>query len=322
VSVSPAANSNGWVHLAWVAKAVSATNSSYYLYANGQLVAAQLPTGGSAGTLLPFNVYYDGSPQRVGVMFQVNDFNNKLFFSEVQVYAVPNGDDAAGGNGAALYLGGNCTGFQSKYAAPAGLLSSTFAQAPDVAHRFALSAPNVLGTSPLSAATMTDSHPSVNGNPSWNVSAATSGALSTWLNQYGVNDIGVPLSSASVYVDLGARDYGLLALNATDGLNASAPGVSFSFWLTRTAATAGSAATRLATIVGNTYDDYSYTIALTPRGGATAHTVDVSWPACQGDAAFVSVLPNGTLNTPGTHHVLVSHSSLSSMQVRGRAAPF
>lgn len=319
VTVSPAANANGWIHLAWAAKAVSGGIGGYYLYANGQLVAAQTPAS-ATGTLLPFNAYYDGSLQRVGFNFLVNDFNNKLYFAELQVYGVPNGDDAAGGNAAALYLGGECTSYAAKFSVAAtSLVNSVYEQEYGPAHRFTFTALNVSGAAASwTSATLVDA-----GRPGgW---GAVAGSLPPWVNAYGVQDVGALLSNGSAYLDLGAADYGFATLSAaqsaaamgtsTESSASPSAGVAFSFWLTRTEKTVGANATRLLTVVGNTYDDYAYSVGLTPRGGATAHTVDVSWPACQGNAAFVSVLPNGTLNTAGLHHVLVAHSMQASLQV-------
>ena len=314
VTVYPAANANGWIHLTWAAKYSPALGGTgYYLYANGQLVASQSPAGTSAGTLLPFTAYYDGSLQRIGFMFQVSDFNGKLFFGELQVYSVSGGDDNSN-NAASLYVGGKCTDFTNKYASLNPVLNTaTYAEEADNTHRYFFGAGNALGVvTAWNATTVADTH---TGNATtW---APVYGSLNPYVNTFGLPDVGAILDGPNAYLELGPRDYGLVAINATDGLSATAPGVSFSFWMTRTAAALGSQgnATRLLTVIGNTYDDYNYTIALAPRAGPTYHTVDVSWPACQGDAAFVSTLPTGTLNTAGTHHIAVSHSATSAVQV-------
>ena len=239
-----------------------------------------------------------------------------------QVYSTPGGDDNAN-NGAALYLGGSVADFTTKpYNAALiipTLTNSTYAQEADNVHRLFFGKGEVLGAvSNWNQNNLFDTH-SATGGSTWSVVGST--AINVYANNNASQpDVGGILDSTSAYVDLGARDYGLAALTAADGMSASAPGVSFTFWLTRTAnASHAGATTRLLTVLGNTYDDYSYSIGLTPRGGATQHTVDVSWPSCQGDAAFVSSLPTGTLDVAGLHHVLVANSQTGPIQARAAA---
>jgi len=343
VSVFAAPNSNGWIHFVWAAKySPSLGGSGYYLYANGQLVASQLP-GTATGTLAPYNAYYDGSQQRVG--FYVSDtakFAGNLFIGDLQVYSTPGGDDAQN-NPASLYLGTMIKNVQTKQLGSIPSIPTTldaFPQMPDNNHRYMFSKlTNVLGTTPtFSWANISDSKSSNASSVTWSPSNTTSGTLQAFSNAYSQGGFGVSLGSLSSYIDLGARDYGISGLTgAGEAVSATSPGFSTSFWVYRApliwgnaTAASGTNATRLLTIIGNTFDGYNYSIGMTLRTGNLGYSIDVSWPSCQYDAEFTAAYSAGSLATPGYHNVIVSHGTLTSMQVwvdglayayRGQSAP-
>ena len=137
------------------------------------------------------------------------------------------------------------------------------------------------------------------------------GAMNTPLLGYGR-----ALDSPSAYLSIvGGRDYGLSGLSAVETMNSTSPGVSVAFWLYRTAQQPGANATRLFTILGNSFSgSSSYTVSITPRSGSN-YTIDVSWPSCVGIAQFASPLLQTPLSNIGMHYVAVTHGAVQGVRV-------